>query len=705
MSRTTRAWGLILAAAALLATLQIVNTLVVRGRACTALPPGSCTTATGVLGTRATWTHPAASESMTPSSIDIAFRSAMVRRTCDGGWTLGLGARVDTGAVTLRRGAVTAQVDGACADAGVRATAGALGAVRVTTGDCSLDLPTVTFADGDVVRAAVSATVATAARDACARLILPDGRGQLATLVADMTISAALTLGAMREGVGAAPGSAERLASLRGLLSSRPVALEISVVAGSGKASMDIRTEPDGESAVVSLSARADDTLAALVPADLRTDARAPVHLDARWHLDHASGTATINGTEIERHPLRPARGDGPVTLPASECGQLPAGGGRTLYFVEAGDDGEALAPAQIAAVFRAVENAARRQGALVSVFVHGWHHSAAVGDSFVCGFSDVLVSVHDMETRAAALAGRPARQIIGVYVGWPGALYPNELANSVTTFWNRLQTADRVGARGAALEQLLSGLATRVAPGRTGRSADRRSTFLVVGHSMGARAVFGALAPQLATTPADRAPDLVLLVNPAFSATQYRAAHERNRQCEASAMPLLLLSSLTDGVTRRLYPAGQSVSYRQDDAEPAPFLEYVSTAANFEEFVTHELQLEPVGGDPPAPDGPQSILRGFERVPAGSAELYADNPVTVYRQPAAGRPRPDAVWYRMRLTAIDEAAGACSDAARSQVVAVDSRILPDHGRIFTPPFVEYVVRVLNRRAGTGPRP
>jgi hypothetical protein len=31
--------------------------------------------------------------------------------------------------------------------------------------------------------------------------------------------------------------------------------------------------------------------------------------------------------------------------------------------------------------------------------------------------------------------------------------------------------------------------------------------------------------------------------------------------------------------------------------------------------------------------------------------------------------------------------------------VAVDPRVLPDHGRIFTPPFVEYIARVLNAQA------
>lgn len=41
----------------------------------------------------------------------------------------------------------------------------------------------------------------------------------------------------------------------------------------------------------------------------------------------------------------------------------------------------------------------------------------------------------------------------------------------------------------------------------------------------------------------------------------------------------------------------------------------------------------------------------------------------------------------------------SCGATAGTKVIGVDPRILPDHGRIFTPPFVEYHVRVLNRLA------
>jgi hypothetical protein len=53
-----------------------------------------------------------------------------------------------------------------------------------------------------------------------------------------------------------------------------------------------------------------------------------------------------------------------------------------------------------------------------------------------------------------------------------------------------------------------------------------------------------------------------------------------------------------------------------------------------------------------------------------------------------------------MRLVDAGSPAPSCGTiAGMSKVIGVDPRILPDHGRIFTPPFVEYIVRVLNRLA------
>jgi hypothetical protein len=630
--------------------------------------------------------------------------TALVRRTCDNGWTVGFGGRGETEKTELANDTGSLTVGRVCVDLGVTRQSGQATDAQVTINRCGILLSPFRFELDRSLQASIAATIDPSTAEAC-RTLLPQPAPDVSGPMTRIALNARYEPEAGRSLESVLSSTNDRDAGfVHRVVSAMRTSQVLEVSLGERRASLHLNTEPAGDSAVATLSVQADAAIAALLP-DLRPPAGAPLELDVRWNVDHNSGTVRLNGEEIRRVPVAATRAAGRVDLPASECNAK----GRSLFFVEADDAGQPLRSAQLDGVFTAVDGAVARAGALVTVFVHGWHHSASPGDDYVCRLSDVLASVEQMERGAAALAGRPARDVMGVYVGWAGAMYPNELANSVTTFWNRLAAADRLGAKDGVLRRLFAGLSPRLASARAGTKADRRSSLLVVGHSMGARAVFNALRDDLvrtdATTPASVQADLGLLINPAFSATLFRAVHERIRDCRAETTPLLLFSSETDGVTRQLYPAGQTVTYPYAGPVPVPFLEHIYTAANFDEFVTHRLTLDVIQGDPPDVDGPQTILRGFERTPAGSKELYQDNPVTVYRQPAAGRPSTADAWYRMHLAEAGSRAPSCgSQASTSRVIAVDPRILPDHGRVFTPPFVEYVVRVLNRRALDGSR-
>ena len=689
--------------AILVLTAQVVNTHQVRRELCSRLSTaGECDTRTGLASVQ--FVNPFLNRPVEAGGepVRLGVSTALLRKTCDDGWTIGLGGRGETAGIAFDNETGALTVGRACIDMGVTRLSGHATDARLVMNRCAIQLSPLRFAVDGAVQASVTATVDPSTVEACGKL-LPSS----ATAFSGTAANTRVVLNARYE-----PEAGRSMGSLlssttndggvgfaRRIVSTMRTSHALEASLGGGSASLRLDTEPAGDSAAITLSIQADAATAALLP-DLRPPAGAPLKLEVRWSLDHETGTVRVNGEEIRRVPLAPSRATGRLDLPASECNST----GRSLFFVEADDTGQPLRPAQLDSVLTAVDGAVANAGALVVVFVHGWHHSASPGDAYVCRLSDVIASVEQMERRAAALAGRPARDVMGIYVGWAGSLYPSELANSVTTFWNRLAAADHLGATDGVLRRLLAGLSQRLAGARAEAKADRRSSLLVVGHSMGARAVFNALRDDVlrtdASTPASLRADLGLLVNPAFSATLFRAVHLQSRDCRQGATPLLLFSSETDGVTRQLYPAGQTVTYPYMDAEPVPFLEHVYTAANFEEFVTHRLILEPIQGNPPDVDGPQTILRGFERTPAGLKELYQDNPVTVYRQPTTGRPSLADAWYRMRLVDVGARAPACgATAGRSQVIGVDPRILPDHGRIFTPPFVEYVVRVLNRRA------
>jgi hypothetical protein len=701
MSRSKRV-AIVASLALLVLAAQVVNTYQVRKELCSRLSnAGECDTRTGLVSIQTPLVNQPAQIGGEPLRLVVS--TALVRKNCDDGWTVGWGGRGETAKIVFANATGALTVGRGCIDLGRTRVSGHATDARLSFDRCTIQLSPLRFGFDGALQASVTATLDPSTVEDCGKLLPQPATalsGSLANARAVFNARYELEAGPSMDSL--LPGNTNATSDggagfVRRVVSAMRTSHVLDASIGGQRASLHLDTQPAGNSAAVTLSVQADATMAALLP-ELRPSAGAPLKLEVRWDLDHQTGTVRVNGEEIRRVPLAATRAAGRIGLPAAECNAT----GRSLFFLEADDTGQPLRPTQLDSVLTAVDGAVANAGAMVVVFVHGWHHSAAPGDAYVCRLSDVLASVEQMERRAAALAGRPARDVMGIYVGWSGALYPSELANSVTTFWNRLVAADHLGASDGVLRRLLAGLSQRLTDARAGARADRRSSLLVVGHSMGARAVFNALRDDLLRTdpaPASLQADLGLLVNPAFSATLFRAVHQHGRDCRQGATPLLLFSSETDGVTRQLYPAGQTVTYPFTEAEPVPFLEHIYTAANFEEFVTHRLTLDPMNGDPPDVDGPQTILRGFERTPAGSKELYQDNPVTVYRQPATGRPAAADAWYRMHLVDVGARAPSCAAAETSKVIGVDPRILPDHGRIFTPPFVEYIVRVLNRRA------
>ena len=681
---------------------QRVNTRRVRDGLCDLLADGADCAARSGLASVVVDGRLAGPRASGRAHAPIVVSTSLLRRTCRGGWTLDVGGRADLSETVVTTGLGDLDVRDACVATDGGSWDAAVRQASLAIRGCVLRLAPVRLDAGRVVNASVDASLDPATAPACAALL----QGPAATALAGSTVRVTMryepsdtspVIGALLDAV--------RRRDVRQALTRVKSSHAVDAAVAGDSASLRIDTEPTGGSAAVHLTMRATPALAALLPADVApTPGRAA--LDVAWDLRHATGVVRVNGEDRRRLPVAPTRPAGLVALPASECGAL-ALGTRSLHFVEADDHGRALRPAQGEAAQAAVDAAMRSGGALVTVFVHGWQHSAAPGDSYVCRFADIVASIEHMESGAAARAGRPARRVVGIYIGWPGTLYDSPLANTATTFWDRLRAADSLGSGGGVLPSLLTRLGQRVAEGRAEARADRRSSLVVVGHSMGARAVFRAVRDDLLRGRAASgvAPDMTLLVNPAFSADLYRAVHALGRDCAAGSAPVLLFSSEADAVTRQVYPAGQSLNYAPGAAEPTPFLEHVYTAANFGEFVTHRLALEVVSGAPPEPDGAQTILRGALRVPAGSRELYDENPVVVYRQPASGRPRPGDAWYRLRLTALPGVRDCGAAGARSRVVAVDPRVIPDHGRIFTPPFVEYVARVLNAQASQARAP
>ena len=113
--------------------------------------------------------------------------------------------------------------------------------------------------------------------------------------------------------------------------------------------------------------------------------------------------------------------------------------------------------------------------------------------------FRGLLNQMAEMELRRAP-SYWPAREVVGIYVGWRGLSVDAGEAAEDLTFWSRMATAHRV-AEGSVREVLARAKALRDAIDETSwpHHQDPRSTRLVtIGHSFGGLIVYTALSAVL---------------------------------------------------------------------------------------------------------------------------------------------------------------------------------------------------------------
>src|SRR5690606_31520086 len=131
----------------------------------------------------------------------------------------------------------------------------------------------------------------------------------------------------------------------------------------------------------------------------------------------------------------------------------------------------------------------------LLVVFVHGWKHSAAPGDTNIETFRNALASLSAADARLRSEAGAPSRQTVGVYLGWRGGSVSIPGIKELT-FWERKNTAHKVGH--GSVTEVLSRLEL-IKRTRNVIESDNNSRLVVVGHSFGGAVVYAAVGQLLA--------------------------------------------------------------------------------------------------------------------------------------------------------------------------------------------------------------
>jgi hypothetical protein len=339
------------------------------------------------------------------------------------------------------------------------------------------------------------------------------------------------------------------------------------------------------------------------------------------------------------------------------------------LAIIEFGDQGNARDPSQTVAAKKLISQTRKP---LLVVYVHGWHNNAR---TYPGRFVNLLNTLAE-----SSLLENEGYQVIGVYVAWHGKQYHEPILEYATTFWNRYDTATKLGA-GVDCLSAISDVVTAA------RAQNTKARTFLIGHSFGGLLLQQAVAQSVADAQRDGsslAPaDLTLFLNPASESEITRQMIERLRtnvtvQGNENAYPIFAtLSSEGDLPNKGLFSFGKSLAGFTKHFDRFPVRDSHGTASEVSGryFFTHT-------------PGNNIYLRSHRTskpenisMPAG-AVAFEEN----LRTPIDPRlPRfktKDEItqqWLQWNLEPVIE------PASPYWVVQVDRQIMKDHNDIFNP--------------------
>lgn len=355
------------------------------------------------------------------------------------------------------------------------------------------------------------------------------------------------------------------------------------------------------------------------------------------------------------------------------------------LSFIEFDDRGEMFDRNELnqalGAIYTARKEAAaaRRQTrsdephAIVAVFIHGWKNNASDSSGNVWGFRQVLAGL----SYHYKVSGGPFAPVVGVYIGWRGAVLSPPLIKEFS-FWDRRDKSQNLpGAH--MVEALL-----QVMRAAKGTNFDDNATIsILIGHSFGGAVLETALTqtleglvvkqsepgkPAAASSipwPANR----IVFINEAQEATRSYQLIEslmtnvEPRKSFDEPPAVISMSSTGDYATRAFFPFGQAVSrpfnsLRRYAGENALGIKsqtpmYFNTTAHMEKFQSHLFGR----ADDPAIVTALRCCRPYMQTQIGGATyIIVEKPGALNRTP---------YW----------------------VMELPPSLVPDHSTIFTPAF------------------
>jgi pimeloyl-ACP methyl ester carboxylesterase len=362
------------------------------------------------------------------------------------------------------------------------------------------------------------------------------------------------------------------------------------------------------------------------------------------------------------------------------------------LTFVEFDDRGEMFARSQLTTALQEIakakaEAAAKGVKPVVVVFVHGWKNNASESSGNVWGFRQMLAGLSLQYNRAP---------VVGVYIGWRGAVISAPILKEFTFFDRRRKSQNLPNAH--MVEALL-----KIMQQTKGVNFDDSAISLLIGHSFGGAVLETALTETLlgmvvkagATGPMRWPATAIVFINEAQQASRsyqlIEALHENlpSRDGRDSCLPsqaravseqeanqipeppaIISISSTGDYATRALYPATQAIlrpfnSLRHYQKDQPNFLGFDSQTPMFFNTTAHmrSFQSHLMGpADDPDVAAAEMLCKPFVRTTVDGI------PYSIVERPEARNRTP--YW----------------------VMHTPASIVPDHSTIFTPAFTSLLI-------------
>lgn len=237
----------------------------------------------------------------------------------------------------------------------------------------------------------------------------------------------------------------------------------------------------------------------------------------------------------------------------------------------------------------------------IVVMYVHGWGHDGNAEDADLARFGAYVAELARREA-----SRQTPRQVVGIYIGWPGTLSDLPVVHELT-YWSRQRAADRI-SQSAVVSKLVGAIHS------VRRKARQSNDFIVfVGHSFGARILYTATSQLILYNLQTQHPGyrggsygtvrgpahLTVLLNPAMEASAYTALDTVRRvqeRFDPDQQPVLLtISTSNDLATLAAFPLGQWLGGLWHGRD-------VETLGNYAPYVTHHLERQ-AGGQPEQSD------------------------------------------------------------------------------------------------------